>query len=132
MTRYQTATDRHFAALADPTRRAIVERLVQGPAAVSDLAEPFGMALPTVMQHLKVLQDSGLIRSHKQGRVRTCEIDGLALQGVESWFAARIRTWESRLNRLDALALRLAAEDLAAQDLAAHDVVAKEKEKPDA
>ena len=111
MTRYQTATDRRFAALADPTRRAMVERLVRGPATVSDLAAPFAMALPTVLQHLKALEDSGLIRSHKRGRVRTCEIDGAAMQGVERWFAAQIAIWEARLDRLDALALRLAAEE---------------------
>ena len=111
MTRYQTATDRRFAALADPTRRAMVERLVRGPATVSDLAAPFAMALPTVLQHLKTLEDSGLIRSHKRGRVRTCEIDGVAMQGVERWFAAQIAIWEARLDRLDALALRLAAEE---------------------
>lgn len=111
MARYQSATDRSFAALADPTRRAMVERLMRGPASVSDLAGPFAMALPTVLQHLKTLEDSGLIRSHKQGRVRTCEIDGEAMQGVERWFAAQIAIWEKRLDRLDALALRLSAED---------------------
>ena len=111
MTRYQTAADRRFAALADPTRRAMVERLALGPASVSDLAQPFAMALPTVLQHLKALEDSGLVRSRKQGRVRTCEIDGVALRQVECWFAAQITTWTARLDRLDALALRLAAED---------------------
>lgn len=111
MTRYQTQLDHHFAALADPTRRAIVERLANGPARVTELAEPFGMALPTVMQHLKVLESSGLIRSHKKGRVRTCEIEPDALRGVESWFAAQVRLWESRLDRLDALALKLAKEE---------------------
>ena len=104
-------TDRRFAALADPTRRAMVERLVRGPATVSDLAAPLAMALPTVLQHLKTLEDSGLIRSHKRGRVRTCEIDGAAMQGVERWFAAQIAIWEARLDRLDALALRLATEE---------------------
>lgn len=111
MTRYLTPLDHHLAALADPTRRAIVERLANGPARVSDLAEPFGMALPTVMQHLKVLERSGLIRSRKQGRVRTCEVEGEALRGVNQWFAVQVRLWESRLDRLDALALRLAKEE---------------------
>ena len=115
MARYQTVTDRRFAALADPTRRAMVERLVRGSATVSDLAEPFGMALPTVLQHLKTLEDSGLIRSDKKGRVRTCDIDGAAMQGVERWFAAQIGIWQGRLDRLDALALRLAAEQQAGE-----------------
>ena len=114
MTRYQTETDRRFAALADPTRRAMVERLARGPATVSDLAQPFAMALPTVLQHLKTLEDSGLIRSRKSGRVRICEIEGQAIQGVERWFAAQIEVWETRLNQLDALALRLAEAEQSA------------------
>lgn len=114
MTKHHSATDRRFAALADPTRRAMVERLARGPASVSALAEPFDMALPTLLQHLKTLEDSGLIRSHKQGRVRTCEIEGAAMQGVEHWFAAQIAIWEARLNQLDRLALRLTAEEPAA------------------
>ncbi len=111
MTTYQTTLDASFAALADPTRRAIVERLTNGPAAVSELARPFGMALPTVMQHLKVLETAGLIRSHKAGRVRTCEMDPAALGGISDWLGNQVRQWESRLDRLDALALRLAREE---------------------
>lgn len=111
MTMYQTTPqtdlDRRFHALADPTRRAMLERLVKGPAAVSELAAPFGMALPTVMQHLKVLEGSGLIRSEKQGRTRTCAIDPSALRQVESWFDAQVRLWESRLDALDALVMEL-------------------------
>lgn len=108
---YRSALDLHLAALADPTRRAIVERLVAGPAAVGALAAPFDMALPTLLQHIKVLEASGLIQSRKTGRVRMCEIDGTALRGVESWLAAQVRLWDSRLDRVDALALRLAEEE---------------------
>ena len=110
MTIFQTDLDQRFHALADPTRRAIVERLLLGALPVSILAEPFGTALPTVLAHLKVLEASGLIRSHKQGRVRTCEVDAVALRGLEHWFAAQVRRWEARFDRLDALALRLAKE----------------------
>lgn len=116
MTRYQSLIDHRFAALADPTRRAMVERLSQGPAPVSDLAAPFDMALPTVMQHLKVLEASGVIRSSKTGRVRTCELQPAALRGIESWLAAQVRLWESRLDRLDELALRLAREEQLAKE----------------
>ena len=108
MTRYQDPTDLRFAALADPTRRAIVERLAKGPAPVSDLAAPFDMALPTILQHLKVLEAGGVIRSTKTGRVRTCTLDPAVLRGIEGWLAAQVHVWESRLDRLDALALRLA------------------------
>ena len=111
MTRYQNQIDHRFAALADPTRRAMVERLSRGATPVSDLAAPFNMALPTVMQHLKVLEASGLIRSSKTGRVRTCELDPAALRGIESWLAAQVLQWESRLDRLDELALRLAQQE---------------------
>ena len=111
MTSFYAAIDQRFSALADPTRRAIVERLVRGPARVSDLAQPFGMALPTVMQHIKVLEHSGLIRSEKVGRVRTCALDPDALRGIEGWFTAQIRLWEARFDRLDALATQLAMEE---------------------
>ena len=89
-----------FQALSDPTRRAIVERLGRGPASVSQLAQPFAMTLPAVVQHLQVLEASGLVRSEKAGRVRTCRIDGLALRTAEGWIAERRTTWERRLDRL--------------------------------
>jgi DNA-binding transcriptional ArsR family regulator len=95
--------DRLFQALADPTRRAIVERLSRGPSSVSALAEPLAMSLPAVMQHLQVLETSGLVRSEKQGRVRTCRIDAAALATVEKWVVARRGTWERRLDRLGEL-----------------------------
>ncbi|MGL4311549.1 MAG: ArsR/SmtB family transcription factor [Paracoccaceae bacterium] len=107
----QSQLDRRFHALSDPTRRAMLERLTRGPAAVSELAAPFGMALPTVMQHLKVLESSGLIRSEKQGRTRTCAIDPLALKQVEGWFDAQVLLWEARLDALDALALELKRQE---------------------
>lgn len=92
-----------FQALADPTRRAMVERMTRGPASVSDLARPFAMTLAAVMQHLKVLEESGLVRTQKEGRVRTCRIDPVALRTAENWIAERRTTWESRLDRLGAL-----------------------------
>lgn len=89
-----------FQALADPTRRALVERLSRGPASVSDLAQPLDMSLPAVMQHLAVLEDSGLVCSQKLGRVRTCRINPAALDGAEQWIARRRSEWERRLDRL--------------------------------
>lgn len=99
-----------FAALADPTRRAIVARLARGEAAVGALAAPTGKALPTVMKHLGVLQAAGLVVTEKRGRVRTCRLNGDALRGAGAWLADRVAEWEARLDRLDALALRLEAE----------------------
>jgi len=89
-----------FQALSDPTRRAIVDRLSRGPASVSSLAAPLPMSLPAVMQHLSVLEKSGLIRSEKVGRVRTCRIEPVAMQTAEQWIAERRATWERRLDRL--------------------------------
>ncbi len=94
--------DRTFAALADPTRRALVERLVQGPATVSELARPLPMSLPAAMLHLKVLEDSGLVTSQKVGRVRTCRIDPKMLSQAEHWVGERRQMWERSLDRLGA------------------------------
>lgn len=91
-----------FQALADPTRRALVDRLVRGPASVSALAEPFAISLPAVLQHLQVLESSGLVRSEKVGRVRTCRIEPATLRTVEHWITARRTTWERRFDRLGA------------------------------
>jgi DNA-binding transcriptional ArsR family regulator len=98
----QTATplDLAFQALADPTRRHMVERLARGPASVSDLAQPLDMTLSAVVQHLAVLEASGLVRSQKVGRVRTCRIEPKALRGAERWIAERRANWESSLDRL--------------------------------
>jgi DNA-binding transcriptional ArsR family regulator len=94
--------DKTFAALADPARRTMVERLVQGPATVSELARPLPMSLPAVMLHLKVLADSGLVTSEKVGRVRTCRIEPKMLSQAEHWVAERRALWERNLDRLGA------------------------------
>jgi DNA-binding transcriptional ArsR family regulator len=95
-----TPLDRVFQALADPTRRVMVERLSRGPASVSELAEPLTMSLPGVVQHLHVLEASGLVRSEKIGRVRTCHIEPAALRPAERWITERRTRWERRLDRL--------------------------------
>jgi DNA-binding transcriptional ArsR family regulator len=92
--------DRVFHALADRNRRVIVERLSRGPATVSELAQPLPMSLPGVLQHVRVLENSGLVRSDKVGRVRTCRIEPAAMRPVERWIAARRLSWEGRLDRL--------------------------------
>ena len=94
------ALDLAFQALADPTRRAMVERLTRGPASVSELAQPLAMSLPAVMQHLAVLESSGLVRSEKSGRVRTCRIEPKALSQAEQWINQRRSEWEQNLDRL--------------------------------
>lgn len=92
--------DLMFQALADPTRRVMLERLSHGPASVSELAEPFMMSLPAVMQHLRVLEASGFVRSEKVGRVRTCRIELAALSMAEQWFAGRRASLERQFDRL--------------------------------
>ncbi|NGM19073.1 helix-turn-helix transcriptional regulator [Roseomonas stagni] len=111
MTNHQAVLDRAFHALSDPTRRAIVARLVQGPASVSDLAAPFTLAMPTLLQHLRVLEGSGLVASRKTGRVRTCTLNAAALAETEQWLARQRAAWEGRLDRLEALALQLHKEE---------------------
>ncbi len=96
----QAALDLMFQALSDPSRRVIVERLSRGPASVSELARPLAMSLPAVVQHLQVLEASGLIRSEKHGRVRTCRIEPTALRMAEQWITERREEWERRLDRL--------------------------------
>lgn len=95
-----TPLDLAFQALADPTRRAIIEQLSRGPVSVSELARPLVMSLPAVMQHLAVLENSGLVRSEKIGRVRTCQINPVALSEAEQWIKQRRTEWEGRLDRL--------------------------------
>src|SRR3954447_14467778 len=90
-----------FHALADPTRRTIVERLVRGPAPVKALAEPLAMSLPAVMQHLKVLEGAGVIVSEKVGRVRSCRIEPEALRQAERWLDGQRTEWERQLDQLD-------------------------------
>ena len=89
-----------FHALGDPTRRAIVERLSAGPTSVSELAGPLNVSLTAVSQHLRVLEDSGLVRTEKVGRVRTCNLDPAGLSAVERWVRDRRSAWERRLDRL--------------------------------
>ena len=100
MLNQSTDLDRLFQALADPARRAIIERLSRGPAPVSELARPLPMSLPSAMQHLGVLETAGLVRSEKVGRVRTCAIEPQALSQAEQWINARRIEWEHRLDRL--------------------------------
>jgi DNA-binding transcriptional ArsR family regulator len=92
--------DLMFQALADPTRRIMVDRLSRGPASVSELARPFDMSLAAVVQHLQLLEASGLVRTEKTGRVRTARIEPQALRVAEQWIAERRRGWERRLDRL--------------------------------
>jgi DNA-binding transcriptional ArsR family regulator len=100
MLNHHSPLDSAFQALADSTRRAIVARLSQGPASVSELAQPLAMSLPAVMQHLAVLEGAGLVRSEKVGRVRTCRIDPQAMSLAEQWLHQRRNEWEARLDRL--------------------------------
>jgi DNA-binding transcriptional ArsR family regulator len=100
MLNHIASLDRLYGALADPARRDMVERLSRGPASVSELARPLAMSLPAVLQHLRVLEASGLVRSEKVGRVRTCRIEPAALRQAEEWIAARRTGWERRLDRL--------------------------------
>jgi DNA-binding transcriptional ArsR family regulator len=102
--------DQMFQALADPSRRAMLERLCKGPASVSDLAEPFEMSLPAVLQHLQVLEQSGLVKTEKIGRVRTCSVETKALRSVEQWINARRTIWERHFDRLGAYLAADAAE----------------------
>ncbi|GAA6157122.1 metalloregulator ArsR/SmtB family transcription factor [Pyruvatibacter sp. HU-CL02332] len=90
-----------FHALSDSTRRAVLARLTTGPASVSELAQPFEMALPSFMQHLKVLEGSGLVSTQKQGRVRTCEMEPQALSTAQDWIVEQKALWEGRLDRLE-------------------------------
>src|ERR1700726_3438431 len=103
--------DRLFHALADPARRAIVERLVSGPATVSELARPLPMSLPAAMLHLKVLEEAGLVTSEKVGRVRTCRIEPQMLSQAEQWVAERRQMWERNLDRLGAFLDQTKPED---------------------
>ena len=93
--------DLAFQALADPTRRGMLARLSRAPASVSELARPLRMSLPAVMQHLQLLEASGLVRSEKKGRVRTCRIEPEALAAAEGWIAEQRGLWEGRADRLE-------------------------------
>lgn len=99
-----------FHALSDPTRRAMLSRLAQGPAPVSELARPTGLRLPTVMRHLSVLEEAGLIATSKDGRVRSCTIVPEAMAPVRTWLDEQRAIWESRLDRLDDYVMKLMEE----------------------
>ena len=103
--------DLAFQALADPTRRGMLARLSRAPASVSELAQPLSMSLPAVMQHLQLLEASGLVRSEKHGRVRTCRVEPAALAVAEGWIAEQRAAWEGRLDRLEAYAQELKARE---------------------
>jgi DNA-binding transcriptional ArsR family regulator len=101
MEQYQKSLDGIFQALADPTRRAVIARLGRGPASVGDLAQPFAMALPSFMKHIHLLEDTGLIRTHKSGRVRTCEIEKARFAEIDGWLSEQRAVWEGRTDRLE-------------------------------
>jgi DNA-binding transcriptional ArsR family regulator len=111
MAKHDPALDLLFHALSDPTRRAMLARLAQGPATVTDLAAPSGLRLPTILRHLSVLEGAGLIASQKDGRVRSCAFQPQALAPVQDWLAAQRAVWEGRLDRLDAYVMTLMEKD---------------------
>jgi DNA-binding transcriptional ArsR family regulator len=100
MPRHKAQIDRVFHALGDPTRRAILERLSKRPVSVSHLAEPLALTLAAVVQHLQILEKSGLVHTEKVGRVRTCRIEPKGLSVAEQWIEDRRLLWEQRLDRL--------------------------------
>ena len=109
MIQHQTL-DRVFQALSDPSRRAIVDRLSRGDASVSELAKPLAMSLAAVVQHVQLLEASGLIQTHKTGRVRSCHLDREVLSQAETWLSQRRATWEDNLDRLGEVLARQKAE----------------------
>ena len=110
MAKHDPDLSRLFHALADPTRRSILTRLAEGPAPVTELAIPTGLRLPTVMRHLSVLEEAGLIATAKDGRVRSCAIVPEALAPMRAWLDEQRATWESRLDRLDDYVMKLMEE----------------------
>lgn len=104
--------DTVFLALADPTRRAVIGRLGRGPASVSELARPFDIGLPSFLKHIRCLEDSGMIRTTKSGRTRTCTIDSSGLAQAEHWLAEQRAIWEARTDRLEAFVLDEQAKEV--------------------
>lgn len=117
MAQYPDTLDGVFQALADPTRRAVLRRLGRGPASVSDLAEPFDMALPSFLKHIRLLEGSGLIRTRKTGRVRMCTIDRDRLDVIEDWLSEQRGLWVGRTDRLEHF-VTLATDDARTTDTA--------------
>jgi DNA-binding transcriptional ArsR family regulator len=111
MDNHQPALNDVFRALADPTRRAVLRQLTRGPASVTELAEPFGMALPSFMKHIAVLEGSELISTRKTGRIRTCRLKPTKLARAERWLADQRAIWEGRTDRLADYAETLAAKE---------------------
>jgi DNA-binding transcriptional ArsR family regulator len=102
MDNLSTSLDQVFGALADPTRRAVLKRLGQGDASIGELAQPFDMALPSLMKHVRVLEAVGLVESQKRGRVRTCRLKPAAMTEAEHWLTEQRAIWETRLDQLEA------------------------------
>jgi DNA-binding transcriptional ArsR family regulator len=114
MAQHDPNLSRIFQALSDPTRRAMLSRLMEGPAPVTELARPTGMALPTVMRHLSVLEEAALILTEKTGRTRLCRARPATLEAAEHWLQAQKRLWEARTDRLEAFLATMEDEDDAA------------------
>lgn len=110
MAKHDAHLDDLFHALADPTRRMMLTRLARGPAAVSELAGPTGLRLPTILRHLSVLEGAGLVTSAKDGRVRSCALQPAALAPMQDWLEGQRKTWEGRLDRLDDYVMTLMKE----------------------
>jgi DNA-binding transcriptional ArsR family regulator len=104
MEQYPERLNGIFQALADPTRRSVLGRLARGPASISDLAKPFDMALPSFLKHIRVLEDSGWVRTRKEGRVRTCAIERKPSIAIDAWLAEQRVLWEARTDRLERFA----------------------------
>ena len=111
MANYSIDLNMAFQALADPTRRRVIERLSKGPASVKELAEPFDMALPSFLQHLKVLESSKLVRSKKVGRIRTFQLQADQVKETNKWLDDQLKLWEQRLDQFDSYVLNLAKEE---------------------
>lgn len=110
MTKHERDLSLLFHALADPTRRSVLSRLAQGPMRVTELADPTGLRLPTVLRHLSVLEDAGIITTSKDGRIRTCALVPEALDPVRTWLDEQRATWEAALGRLDAFVMQTMKE----------------------
>ena len=116
MTKHDPNLTLLFQALSDPTRRAMLSRLMEGPAPVSVLAEPTGMALPTVMRHLSVLEEARLIETEKTGRTRLCRARPATLQAATAWLEDQRRIWEARTDRLEAFLATMQDEETSDED----------------
>jgi DNA-binding transcriptional ArsR family regulator len=111
MEKYSEQLNDIFHSLADPTRRGVLSRLGKGPASISELARPSGMALPSFLKHIRSLEGSGLIRTRKEGRVRTCTVEKQAFAVAEGWLSAQRAIWEGRTNRLEQFVANAQAEE---------------------